>query len=176
MKSSRLAGKTLAVKRSSVALHEFLRDSDLAEEYSGGTALIIRLRPVDYHRFHFPDAGIASPSRKLGSQLHSVHPIALATGAPTFHNKRRLTAIDSRMFGRILMVEVGALAVGRMVQTFRPGPVARGQEKGFFRVGGSAIVLLLQPGRIRIDDDLVETSAAGIETFVKCGTRIGSAV
>jgi phosphatidylserine decarboxylase len=163
----------LVVKRSRVGLDELLGDAALARRYAGGSAVVIRLRPVDYHRFHFPDSGIASASRALGTQLHSVHPIALAAGAPAFGNKRMVTRLASASFGEMVMVEVGALAVGTIVQTFRPGPVERGQEKGLFHIGGSAIVVLLEPGRVRFDDDLCAASARGTETLVRYGTRIG---
>jgi len=68
---------------------------------------------------------------------------------------------------------VGALAVGTIIQTFVPGPIKRGQEKGYFRFGGSTIVVLGEPGRIVPDPDLVAASAAGLETLVAVGTRIG---
>lgn len=168
-----LEGGTLAVKGSRLTLHELLGDAELAERYRTGAAVVVRLRPVDYHRFHFPDSGAAAAARALGRNLHSVHPIALAAGAPSFLNRRMITRLSTRGFGEIAMVEVGALAIGSIVQTYEPGPVERGREKGFFRIGGSAVVLLLEPGRVRIDDDLVETSADGLETFVKFGTRIG---
>ena len=169
----RLQGEELAVKRCRVPLRELLGEPELAERFRAGMAVVIRLRPVDYHRFHFPDSGVASAASTLGKHLHSVHPIALAAGAPSFLNKRMITRLSSRGFGEILIIEVGALSVGSIVQTYEPGPVERGQEKGFFRIGGSALVLLLEPGRVRLDDDLIESSADDLETFVKFGTRIG---
>uniref|UniRef100_UPI0020124CC8 phosphatidylserine decarboxylase n=1 Tax=Argonema antarcticum TaxID=2942763 RepID=UPI0020124CC8 len=63
--------------------------------------------------------------------------------------------------------------VGSIIQTFIPGYVTRGQEKGYFRLGGSTIVLLFEPGAIRFDDDLVADSEQGLEVQVKTGTRIG---
>lgn len=103
-----------------------------------------------------------------------MHPIALAGGAPSLTNKRALTALDAPGWGRALVVEVGAMLVGTIVQTYRPGPVARGQEKGYFRFGGSTTILVMEPGRVRWDDDLVASSREGVETLVTMGSRIGA--
>jgi len=178
----RLEGVTLRVKGASLDAAELLGDGGLARRFEGGTAFVIRLAPADYHRFHFPDGGMASPPRRLGGPLHSVHLIAVEAGAPIFRNKRVVTTIRSDNFGEIAMVEVGALLVGRIEETYIPGRVERGDEKGCFRFGGSTIVLLLEPGRIVCDDDLVRWSAlpsaeapdrTPIETFVRLGTRLG---
>ncbi len=158
-----------------------LRVSDLVPpevgaRYAGGSAAVVRLAPADYHRFHFPADGRASEPKRLGGPLHSVHPIALGTGVASFRNKRVFTSLDNDLFGRLVLVEVGAMLVGRIDQVFAPGPVRRGDEKGTFRFGGSTVVVLVEPGRVVFDADLVEWSAKGIETFVKLGTRLGRAL
>jgi phosphatidylserine decarboxylase len=163
----------LRVKGSQVSLDVLLGDAALAARFRGGAVFVLRLAPADYHRFHFPDSGIASPSRELPGPLHSVHPIALGAGAPSFANKRAVSLLASPVFGDLAIVEVGALCVGTIVQTYAPGHVARGQEKGTFRFGGSTIVLLALPGAVRPDADLLESTSGGVETFVKMGTRIG---
>ncbi|HBP19747.1 MAG TPA: phosphatidylserine decarboxylase, partial [Planctomycetes bacterium] len=120
----------------------------------------------------FPAAGRAGPSRPLEGPLHSVHPIALGGGAPSFVNKRSVCVLESEAFGPLALVEVGAMVVGTIEQTYRPGPVSRGEEKGTFHFGGSTVVLLAERGRLRLDEDLVRNSAEGIETYVRMGTRI----
>src|SRR3954466_12382968 len=40
------------------SLTSFLSDAALADRFAGGSMLISRLCPVDYHRFHFPVAGL----------------------------------------------------------------------------------------------------------------------
>lgn len=168
----RLRDPWLEVKGSRVHLENLLRDGALAKRYAEGAIVVIRLAAADYHRFHFPDSGIASEPRTVGRRLHSVHPIALDAGAPSFENKRTLTRIETKGFGELLQIEIGALVVGTIEQTFRPGSVERGQEKGYFRFGGSAIVLLAEPRQIQFDEDLVRDSAAGIETLVRMGESI----
>jgi phosphatidylserine decarboxylase len=168
----RLDEKKLNVKTSPVSLAELLGDNELAGGYSGGAAIVIRLAPADYHRFHFPDCGVASVCRRIEGRLHSVHPIALAAGAPSFRNKREVTMLESRGFGTLALLEIGALCVGTIVQTYRPGPVSRGEEKGLFRFGGSTVVVLATEGQLQIDEDLVAASAEGMETRVKMGTGL----
>lgn len=167
-------GAALTVKGSRVTLPQLVGDAALARRYAGGAAAIVRLAPADYHRFHFPLDGRATPWRAVGRRLHSVHPIALAAAAPSLRNKRAVSALEAPGWGAVLTVEVGAMLVGTIVQTYRPGPVARGQEKGYFRFGGSTTVLLLEPGRVRWDDDLVASSRDGVETLVTMGSRIGA--
>jgi phosphatidylserine decarboxylase len=54
-------------------------------------------------------------------------------------------------------------------------PVAKGEEKGLFKFGGSCVVTLFQRGRIRFADDLVEQSKSYRETYVRMGDRLGEA-
>jgi hypothetical protein len=42
--------------------------------------------------------------------------------------------------------------------------------------GGSTIVLLFEKGALRWDEDLLNNSRASIETLVKMGTHVGTAV
>lgn len=73
----------------------------------------------------------------------------------------------------MLLLEVGAMGVGSIVQTYTPGAhVSRGQEKGYFKYGGSTSILFMEPGRVTFDEDLLRASARGIETMVKMGERI----
>ena len=64
--------------------------------------------------------------------------------------------------------------VGQIVQTYAPNqPVKRGSEKGFFTFGASTTVMLIEPGRVILDQDLLDHSRAGLETRLLMGTRIG---
>jgi phosphatidylserine decarboxylase len=141
--------------------------------FKPGACFVIRLAPCDYHRFHFPADCQASGSTPVGRTLHSVHPIALRAGAPSFRNKRMVSTLSGTSYGRMLQIEVGALTVGSIVQTYERGSAKRGQEKGYFRFGGSTVVLFTEPGRVIPDTDLLDATARGLETLVKVGTRIG---
>jgi len=151
---------------------------ELLARYRGGSMLISRLAPVDYHRFHFPAAGTPGAARLIEGQLFSVSPIALRRNVRyLIQNKRVLTALDTERFGKVMIIEVGATMVGSIYQSYVPNrAVAKGEEKGFFKFGGSCVITLWEPGRIRFDQDLVDNTAKGLETYAKMGERLGSAL
>jgi phosphatidylserine decarboxylase len=130
-----LEGRDLVVKNTRTTIAELIGEPD-AGEFADPAVLLVRLAAADYHRCHFPADGHASAPRAIGSRLHSVHPIALERGAPSFANYRVLTHLDTERFGPLLIIEIGALTVGSIVQTFTPSHVARGQEKSYYRFGG----------------------------------------
>jgi phosphatidylserine decarboxylase len=158
-------------------LASFLGDADLAQEFAGGSLLISRLCPVDYHRFHFPVAGTPGEARLVNGALYSVSPIALRRNlAYLWENKRMVTIVESPVFGRVAVCEIGATMVGSIVQTYVPNrAVAKGEEKGLFKFGGSCVVTIFQKGKIRFDADLVEHSARQMEVYAKMGERLGEA-
>ena len=152
----------------------FLDNPDLAQKYNDGALLIIRLAPVDYHRFHFPVSGNLSPNKKVDGDYYSVNPYALRKMAEIFClNKREYTILSNPLFGDVVMAEVGATMVGSIVQTFKGSSVNKGEEKGYFKFGGSTVVLLFEKNKIHIDKDLLINTAKGYETTVKMGERIG---
>lgn len=147
-----------------------------ADRFVNGSLAIVRLCPADYHRYHFPCSGDITDYRDIDGAFHSVNPIALASGADVFgENKRSYTLIDTKHAGTLCFVEVGAFGVGSIVNTRCSGPVEKMDEKGYFKFGGSSVVLVFEPNRIRFCDDLVANSAAGRETLVKVGQPLAMA-
>ena len=166
----------VTIKGSAFTVRRLLESEALAQEFAGGTMLVYRLCPADYHRFHFPEAGLPGHTWVIDGALHSVSPIALGSGLPILdRNLRHLTVIESEApVGKYAMVEVGAMCVGSVVQHFDPGKVVvRGQEKGLFRFGGSTVAVLYRKGRIRLDEDVYRYSGMGVESLVKLGVRVG---
>ena len=47
--------------------------------------------------------------------------------------------------------------------------IAKGDEKGYFRFGGSCFITIFEPGKIRFSDDLIEHSRAGREVYARMG-------
>lgn len=153
----------------------FLDNPDLAQKYHDGTLLIIRLAPVDYHRFHFPVSGSISPNKKIDGDYYSVNPFALRKKAEIFClNKREYSILSNPLFGDVVIAEVGATMVGSIEQTYKGSSVNKGEEKGYFKFGGSTVVLLFEKSKIHIDEDLLNNTAKGYETSVKMGERIGA--
>jgi phosphatidylserine decarboxylase len=71
-------------------------------------------------------------------------------------------------------MEVGAMGVGSIVQTATANSeVQAGDEKGYFKFGGSTTLFFLEKGRILFDEVLVRNSESGIETLVRMGESIG---
>ncbi len=156
-------------------LEELVQDPSLARAYSNGAVLISRLCPVDYHRFHFPAAGVPSKLSMIEGPLQSVNPIALVQTIRILSTNRRCRSeLQSSQFGRVLMVEVGATCVGGFSYTYSPGkPVEKGHEKGFFRFGGSLTITLFEQGRMVFDTDVLENSNHLMETYARMGDSVG---
>ena len=155
----------------------FLNNAGLAQNYLDGTLVIVRLAPPDYHRFHFPVSGSVSLNTLIDGDYYSVNPLALRKKAEIFClNKREYTIVTNPLFGDVVVAEVGATMVGSIVQTYTGDFVEKGQEKGYFKFGGSTVVLLFEKNKIRIDDDLLMNTLKGYETTIKQGERIGISV
>lgn len=84
-----------------------------------------------------------------------------------------LTEVQTANFGRVVLIEVGAIAVGSIQQTYQPSQISRGQEKIYFQYGGSALALLFEPGKVTFDPDLLRDSANGLEVRIRAGEQIG---
>lgn len=164
------------VKGQHFDLPSLLGSTELAQRFAKGTLVLSRLCPVDYHRYHFPAAGIPGQSQLLNGPLFSVSPLALRRNlAYLWENKRVLTELETKEFGAILTLEIGATNVGSINQTFTPGePVARGDERGFFAFGGSSTITLFEPGRVTLAPDLLEHSASQTELFAQMGSHLAS--
>lgn len=164
------------VKGKNFTVKSFLRDDELAKKYNGGSMVVIRLAPTDYHRYHFPAAGPATPSKLINGHYYSVSPIAMKQSLEIFcENKREYSIQQSNEFGDILICDVGATMVGSIIQTYKPGThLEKGAEKGYFAFGGSTLVLLFEKGKVKFNKDLVDNTLKGIETQVKMGVQIGT--
>ncbi|RNC29152.1 MAG: Phosphatidylserine decarboxylase proenzyme [Candidatus Dichloromethanomonas elyunquensis] len=167
--------RLLQVKGGYYSLEELLQNRELASSYHQGTCLIIRLCPADYHRFHFPDRGVPSQSKKINGCYYSVNPLALKKINKVYcANKRELTLFKSDNFGEMLLIEVGATCVGSIIQTFSPEqPVEKGSEKGYFKFGGSTTIMFLKKDTVQIDSDLLANTLEGMETKIRMGEQIG---
>lgn len=163
------------VKGQKLNLQRLIGDADLAKRFVGGAMVFSRLCPVDYHRFHFPVAGTPSRQKLINGPLFSVNPIALRRNAAIlWENKRSRCLIQSKTFGRVLTIEVGATCVGGIEHTYQPEQFAeKGEEKGFFRFGGSATITLFEAKQIVFDSDLLLHSGEFREVYAKMGDRMG---
>ena len=161
------------IKGSCYRVSDLVKDSALAEKYSGGYCLIFRLEVDDYHRYCYIDNGSKSRNIHINGELHTVNPIALGRYNIYKRNSREYTVLHTDNFGDVVQVEVGAMMVGRIVNHDGESAIRRGEEKGMFEFGGSTIVMLFEKDRIAVDSDILRNSAEGNETVVKYGEKIG---
>ncbi|KAF2681648.1 hypothetical protein K458DRAFT_420415 [Lentithecium fluviatile CBS 122367] len=146
-----------------------------AKRYVGGSLGIFRLAPQDYHRFHIPVDGVMGEPKTIEGEYYTVNPMAIRSALDVYgENVRVMVPIDSVAHGRVMVVCVGAMMVGSTVITRRAGEqVKRAEELGYFKFGGSTLLLLFEPGQMRYDDDLVDNSKSALETLVRVGMSIG---
>ena len=136
---------------------------------------IFRLAPQDYHRFHSPCDGTIGKPVYIDGEYYTVNPMAIRSGLDVFgENIRVVIPIHTKEFGTFLFIPVGAMMVGSIILTCKEGEtVARGDELGYFKFGGSTIILIIPKGKIQFDSDLTKNSNEGIETLVKVGMSVG---
>lgn len=168
----------LPVKGVGLSAARLIGDSEKARPFVNGPVLLARLCPVDYHRYHYPDDGRTLDQFTIHGKYHSVNPVALAYRGDIFiSNERRVSLLETANFGKLAYVEVGAICVGRIVQSFdETRPFKRGDEKGYFLFGGSTVIVLGEPGRWKPDADLLEQTRQNRESYVKLGQRIAQSL
>ena len=132
------------IKNTRYSLKELLKNSSLANEFNGGTALIFRLTPAHYHRYVFCATGVVGKAKRIHGILHSVKPICHEMFPVFIQNSREYTVINNNNLGNLIQMEVGALLVGKISNNhYSPGDkICAGREKGYFEYGGSSIVVL----------------------------------
>jgi len=145
---------------------------DIAD-FEGGDVCFCRLRFSDYHRFHFIDSGEIISSIDRDGPLYSVDQSVLDTGL-WVHNKSHLMRLRTNNFGEILWLEVGATNVGSITNHKKIGDdFSRGEEKWYFELGWSAILLVFQKKRIQWSSHLLEKTLQKEELEVTVGTILG---
>ena len=151
-------------------------DAALMERFAGGSLVLSRLCPVDYHHFHFPVSGHILESRWMGQKLFSVSPIALRRRLGyLWENKRCLTRCGTDGIGEVCFIAVGATNVGSIrFHSLSSGHTFRkGAANGWFEFGGSSVITLFEPGRVDLSPDLRDLTADGMELYAHVGDTMG---
>ena len=77
----------------------------------------------------------------------------------------------------MLHIEVGATCVGSILQTYSSNThVNKGDEKGYFKFGGSTTILFFEKNSVKIANDILEQSNLGFECKVQFGESIGTKI
>lgn len=164
------------IKGASLNAEEILGSKDRAAPFADGPILLARLSPMDYHHVHYPDDGTTVDSAHLGRSLWTVQWHALQSQPDILiRNERQINILDTRNFGKLAFVEVGAMSVGRIVQV-HPLTTAfqRGDEKSVFKFGGSATIVFGESGKWRPADDILRHTSESIETLVRLGDTVAT--
>ena len=150
-------GGTLLVKKQRYTVADLIGDPIDAKRYAGGQFAIVYLSPRDYHRVHSPVTGEITHLRSMPGDLYPVNAIGERHVPLLFSKNRRVAiVIDTPLLGRVTVVMVGAIIVGRITVTAMPGqdvplgdhvlspprPVKKGGEIGIFHLGSTAIVFV----------------------------------
>lgn len=159
----------IKIKNSKYQLSDLV-DENVCQKYKYGYVLVFRLCVDDYHRYIYVDDGTAEKTRVIPGVLHTVRPIAQHNYPVFALNHRECTLLHTKHFNDIYQIEVGALCVGKIVN-HNITEFKKGDEKGYFKFGGSTIVLITNS--VTIDRDIVLNSKKGLETTVKLGDKIG---
>lgn len=167
---------TLPVKGKFLKAEDLLADSKLGLDFKQGPILVARLCPVDYHRYHYPADGKTLTSYQIPGGLHSVNPFALRYKQDIMiKNERRVSILETKDFGKLAYIEVGATCVGKIVQTFNEdNNFSRGDEKGYFLFGGSTVIVLGEKGKWCPSEDILTNTQKGLETLVELGQEIAN--
>ena len=161
-------GTLFEVKNSLYNVADLLEDERLASEYLGATCLIFRLSTEHYHRYSYPASGRQDSSKAIKGVLHTVQPFGQAHYPVFVRNSREYSILHTEGFGDVLMMEVGALLVGKIVNYMESGSFTKGEEKGYFKYGGSTVILLVKEGKVKVEDKYFDG-----EVEVKMGQKIG---
>lgn len=166
---------TYRIKHVEYSLERLLKSRDLAEQYAGGTCLIFRLTPQDYHRYCYACEGVRVESGVIEGCLHCVRPAAYSSVPVFVENSREYIVLSTPAFGTVVQMEVGALLVGKIHNLRSNRRVFQGQEKGYFEFGGSTILVLVKKNRLELSEDVVKQTRNGKEMRICLGETVGTA-
>lgn len=167
---------TIPVKGSYLRAQDLLASEKWGSFFHEGPFLVARLCPVDYHCFHFPDSGKVLESYRVPGILHSVNPLALEKRPDLFIvNERQVSILETEHLGKLAYIEVGAICVGKIQQTYTGPEFKRGDQKGHFLFGGSTVIVLGEKGKWSPSEDILENTKKSQEVYIKLGQEVARA-
>ena len=154
-------GMAIQVKGLSYSVHDLIGSEDASEDLSYFAT--VYLAPHNYHRVHSPVSGSLIAATYIPGALWPVNEPFVNHLPKLFNRNERLVfEIDSELGGKIYVVMVGALNVGRIRTPFLPSlftndktspnhkkrylidttpGIAAGDELGTFMLGSTAVVV-----------------------------------
>ena len=152
-------GQLFQVKGNHYSLEGLCGDAALAHSLEGGAFVTLYLRPKDYHRIHCPMSALARQIRRIPGRLLPVQPVFVRHVKNLFASNERLVLRLELDSGPMVMIAVGATAVGAIGCVFKETgsltrldpwvPIAKGQELGRFNLG-STVIVVWHPGAVEL--------------------------
>jgi phosphatidylserine decarboxylase len=163
------------VKGDTYNIAALLGSVELANRYVGGAAIVCLLYPKDYHRFHAPVTGTIAAKGSLDDKHYYYGFKGLVKYFSEYH--RAYYLINTKNSGQVGFVAIGMSDINSVNMPL-PGDlnkeIKKGDEIGYFAYGGSGIVLLFEPGRLRRETTIGREAASYVGRFVQMGTKIGT--
>lgn len=165
-------GRLLQAKGAGYTVSALLADPADGKAFEGGAYATLYLAPRDYHRIHAPLSGEIEGYAYIPGELWPVNALGVRFVPQLFCTNERLVTFLATPVGRVAVVKVGAMCVGRIRASYdeivtnagrgatrrryeRPIPVEKGEELGVFEIG-STVILLFEAGRVALDASVVE--------------------
>lgn len=161
----------VTIKNSTYTLNELVDNKIDLKDYKNGYCLIFRLAVDDFHRYVFPDSGVVEETYNIKGKLHTVS--SISKEYPIYkENHRIITKLNTKNFDDLIFIEVGALCVGKIINhDIKEYNIC--DEKGYFKMGGSTIAILIKDKKLLLDKDILDNATKEIEVKLKCGEKIG---
>ncbi|TNF26700.1 MAG: phosphatidylserine decarboxylase [Deltaproteobacteria bacterium] len=111
--------------------------------FTDGSFAVLYLSPRDYHRVHAPIDAVVTRIDRLDGHHYPVNTLGTRRiPALLAKNLRVVFHLESKRFGPLALVMVGATNVGRITTDLRAGDtIARGDEIGAFNLGSTVVLL-----------------------------------
>ena len=169
------------VKGDTYNIAALLGSVELAKKFAGGAAIVCLLYPKDYHRYHAPVTGTIAAKGSLDDNHYYYGFKGLVKYFSEYH--RAYYLINTKNSGQVGFVAIGMSDINSVNM---PLPVdlnkeiKKGDEIGYFAYGGSGIVMLFEPGILKMPLPTGSKNRSGAEAtsnsgrFVQMGTNIGT--
>jgi phosphatidylserine decarboxylase len=156
------------VKGDTYNIAALLGSVELANRFAGGTAIVCLLYPKDYHRYHAPVTGTIAAKGALDDKHYYYGFKGLVKYFSEYHREYYL--INTKRSGQVGFVAIGMSDINSVTMSHPADPnreIRKGDEIGYFAYGGSGIVMLFEPGVLKMF-----LPAGG--RFRQMGTKIGT--
>ncbi len=161
------------IKGFDYTLKDFFNTDSFSDTFKNGLCLVFRLCASDYHRYCYIDDGEQSGNHFIEGSLYSVQSAACENFRVYTKNRRSWAILNTKNFGTVAQIEIGAFSVGGIKNHYEASPFKKGEEKGYFDLHGSTIVLLFKENAVKLLPSIIDATKNGREVRVKIGEQIG---